>query len=147
MQHGKKNKKNSVHSRNTWQTVLTISDKPILSGSPDYDTEEGGTLTLSPTIDANPSPTYIWWTRENHTSFIYYDVPLIIKNIKQIDSGSYIVYVMNTLTPSGMPETNLTSQKVYNINVTGKLNYDKLEAAIDRRYSYHINQVRINISR
>ncbi|XP_076107186.1 hemicentin-1-like isoform X2 [Mytilus galloprovincialis] len=97
---------------------VNVQYKPILSGSPDYDTEEGGTLTLSPTIDANPSPTYIWWTRENHTSFIYYDVPLIIKNIKQIDSGSYIVYVMNTLTPSGMPETNLTSQKVYNINVT-----------------------------
>ncbi|XP_063397584.1 uncharacterized protein LOC134681870 [Mytilus trossulus] len=42
----------------------------------------------------------------------------MIKNIKQIHSGRYIVNVMNTLTPSGMLETNLTSQKVYNINVT-----------------------------
>lgn len=115
---------------------MIISDKPVISGSPDHYIEEGSTLKLSPTIDANPSPTFIWWNRENDTSFIYNGDPLIIKNIQQIDSGIYIVHVMNTLSPSGLAERNLTSQKMYNINVTGKLKCDKLEAAIDYRYSY-----------
>ncbi|CAC5419492.1 unnamed protein product [Mytilus coruscus] len=96
---------------------VNVQYKPVLSGSPDYNIEEGSTLTLSPTIDANPSPAYIWWTRENDTSFIYNEIRLIINNIQQIDSGSYIVHVMNTLTPSGLPETNMTTQKVYNIKV------------------------------
>ncbi|CAG2208211.1 unnamed protein product [Mytilus edulis] len=41
---------------------VNVQYKAVLSGSPDYNIEEGSTLTLSPTIDANPSPTYIWWT-------------------------------------------------------------------------------------
>lgn len=92
----------------------------MLDGIPDYNIEAGRTLTVTPSIDANPVPTSIWWTRQNNFRFIYHGLNLKITNIHTRDSDNYTCHVMNTLTPSGLSAQNRTSIKVFNINVQSK---------------------------
>lgn len=99
---------------------LIISDQPVISEFQDHTIAAGTTLTITPTIDANPLPLYIWWTRENNNSFIYNGETLIIINIKTTASDNYTCHAMNTLSPSGLPASNRTAVKMLNIHVRSK---------------------------
>ncbi|VDI70101.1 Hypothetical predicted protein [Mytilus galloprovincialis] len=94
-----------------------IRDEPVISVIHGNNITEGQTLYISPIIDSYPSPTYIWWTRQNDDSFLHIGTPLQIYNIQTKDSDNYTCIVMNTLTPSGLPSQNRTSHRVFKVYV------------------------------
>ncbi|CAG2225744.1 unnamed protein product [Mytilus edulis] len=89
---------------------VNVQYEPVISGIHDYNIEAGRTLNVSPTVDAYPPPSSVWWTRQNNIKFIYYGWNLTIINIQERDSDKYTCHVMNTLTPSGLIAQNRTSK-------------------------------------
>ncbi|XP_052074679.1 B-cell receptor CD22-like [Mytilus californianus] len=108
---------NSVGTSTRTRQQIDVHYKPVISGIQDYNIEAGETLTVTPTVDANPLPTTIWWTRQKNISFIYHGFNLTIMNIHKRDTDNYTCHVMNTLRLSGVSVQNRTSKKVFNINV------------------------------
>ncbi|XP_052074677.1 B-cell receptor CD22-like [Mytilus californianus] len=120
---------NSVGTSTFTTKQIDVHYEPVIDGIQDYNIEAGKTLTVTPTIDANPAPTAIWWTRENDISFIYHGLNLKITNIHKRDSNNYTCHVMNTLTPSGLSAQNITSITVFNINVQKISNEESVNGA------------------
>lgn len=87
---------------------------------PDYDITEGNNLTITPIIDANPYPVFVWWTHQNGDSFRYNDLNLTISNIQRNSSGNYTCHAMNTITASGHLPLNRTSEETFYVNVQCK---------------------------
>ncbi|CAC5419490.1 unnamed protein product [Mytilus coruscus] len=123
------NASNSVGTSTTAKKQVDVHYGPVISRLQDHNIEAGKTLTVTPSVDANPPSTTIWWTRQNNISFIYYGLNLTIINIHQRDSDNYTCYVMNTVTPSGLSAQNKTSKTVLNINVQKILNEETVNGA------------------
>ncbi|XP_063448058.1 uncharacterized protein LOC134727607 [Mytilus trossulus] len=103
--------------------------EPVISGIQDYNIKAGRTLNVTPTVDAYPPPTSIWWTRQNDIKFVHFGWNLTIINIQEKDSDNYTCHVMNTLTPSGLSAQNRTSITFFNINVQKIHNEDSINSA------------------
>ncbi|XP_063442035.1 hemicentin-1-like [Mytilus trossulus] len=100
---------------------LNVHYGPMISNiSNQHDITEGNNLIVSPIVDANPVPKFVWWTKQNDANFRYEHFVLIINNINRKSSGNYSCYVMNTLSPSGMSEINITAQQTFSVNVVFK---------------------------
>ncbi|VDI60502.1 Hypothetical predicted protein [Mytilus galloprovincialis] len=109
-----------------------LQDEPVISGIQDYNIEAGRTPNVTPTVDAYPLPSSIWWTRQNDIKFIYYGLNLTIINIQERDSDKYTCHVMNTLTPSGLSAQNRTSKAVLSINAQKNSNSKVYESELDK---------------
>ncbi|CAG2208209.1 unnamed protein product [Mytilus edulis] len=123
---------NSVGKSASSRKQIDVHYEPVISGIQDYNIEAGRTLNVTPTVDAYPPPTSIWWTRQNNIKFIYYGWNLTIINIQESDSDNYACHVMNTLTPSGLSAQNRTSITVFNINVQKNSNSKVYESELDK---------------
>ncbi|CAC5419488.1 unnamed protein product [Mytilus coruscus] len=100
------------------KTVLVyVNVKPVILEILDINISEGSNLTITPTINANPDPISVWWTRQNEPEFIYYGTNLTIRSIQRESSDSYTCHVMNTVTVQGHPTQNRTSEEKFNVNV------------------------------
>ncbi|CAC5419489.1 unnamed protein product [Mytilus coruscus] len=96
---------------------INILFKPVILEIPDYNITEGSNLKITPSIDANPDPISVWWTRQNNPEFIYYGTNLTITSIQRVSSDSYICHAMNSITAPGHPTKNRTSEEMFNVNV------------------------------
>ncbi|CAG2208208.1 unnamed protein product [Mytilus edulis] len=88
--------------------------KPVIFEIPDYNITEGSNFEITPTIDANPDPISVWWTRQNQPEFIYYGKIFTIQNIQRVDSDNYTCHAMNTITAQGHPTKNRSSEEIAN---------------------------------
>lgn len=106
-------------------TIQTISKfiaivKPVILEIPDYNITEGSNLNIDPTINANPDPISVWWTRQNKPEFIYHGRNLTIRGIQRVSSDNYTCHAMNTITAQGHPTKNRSSEEIFNVNVQCK---------------------------
>ncbi|XP_052074122.1 B-cell receptor CD22-like [Mytilus californianus] len=111
------NATNSVGTSKITIIQIEIQYEPVISMIHGYNITEGKTLNITPIIDSNPSPTYIWWTRQKDDSYLHIGTPLKIYDIQTKDSDNYTCHVMNIIKPSGLPSQNRTSQSVFNVYV------------------------------
>ncbi|XP_076109051.1 uncharacterized protein LOC143077049 [Mytilus galloprovincialis] len=100
--------------------TLNILFKPVILEIPDYNITEGSNLNIDPTINANPDPISVWWTRQNKPEFIYHGRNLTIRGIQRVSSDNYTCHAMNTITAQGHPTKNRSSEEIFNVNVQCK---------------------------
>ncbi|XP_052074672.1 uncharacterized protein LOC127712344 isoform X1 [Mytilus californianus] len=96
---------------------INILFKPVILEIPDYNITEGSNLKITPSIDANPDPISVWWTRQNNPGFIYVGTNLTIRSIQRVSSDNYTCHAMNTITAPGHPTKNRTSEEMFNVYV------------------------------
>lgn len=97
-------------------------DPPVIIDIPDYNITEGSILHINPTIDANPHPIAVWWTRQNDTSYIYNGMNLTISNIQRDYGDYYKCNAMNTINIPSQPTQNKTTEMLFKVNVQCKYN-------------------------
>ncbi|KAI9529153.1 hypothetical protein NQZ68_013460 [Dissostichus eleginoides] len=83
-------------------TTLSVTDGPKLpsvSVSPSAEIEEGSSLTLTCSSDANPAANYTWYKNEqnSHLSFVSEGPRLVFSSIQSSDSGEYFCTAENEL--------------------------------------------------
>lgn len=102
--------------------IKFIIVKPVILDIQDVNITEGSNLNIVPTINANPDPVSVWWTRQNQPEFIYYGKILTIRSIQKNSRDNYTCHAMNTITAPGHPTKNRTSEEMFNVNVQCKNN-------------------------
>ncbi|KAJ4944329.1 hypothetical protein JOQ06_012873 [Pogonophryne albipinna] len=72
---------------------------PSVSVSPSADIEEGGSVTLTCSSDANPAANYIWYKKDQntHLSFVNKGPHLVLSSIQSSHSGQYYCRALNQL--------------------------------------------------
>lgn len=109
--------KNSIGTSNKTSTKIEVQYGPVISDMADLNIVEGNTLNQMCTIDANPAPLFIWWTRQNDAKFQYMGQNLKIDAINRTFTDTYSCHVQNTLTPSGLEQQNKTTNNSFSVNV------------------------------
>lgn len=97
-----------------------IADPPVIFNITDHTIKEGSILHITSTIDANPKPISVWWTRQNDSSFKYNGMNLTVNNIQRESSDYYICHAMNMITTSSHSIQNRTAEKIFKVNVLCK---------------------------
>ncbi|XP_034062779.1 B-cell receptor CD22-like isoform X2 [Gymnodraco acuticeps] len=92
---------------NTFINVKYAPRLPSVSVSPSGEIEEGSSVTLTCSSDANPAATYTWYKKNGHA-----DVPLlserpqlVFRSIQSSDSGQYFCSAENSLGRSRFENT------------------------------------------
>lgn len=84
---------------------------------------EGHDLLVTCSVNAEPKPSRIWWTKNDNPSFSREGSHLNLTDIKRQMNGTYLCQAKNTIHPSGQAEQVKSSNARMEIDVTCKTHY------------------------
>ncbi|XP_052063365.1 B-cell receptor CD22-like isoform X2 [Mytilus californianus] len=108
---------NKIGNSSVSSKLLKVQYAAMIENISDIIIVEGANLQLYPTVDANPAPLSVWWTRHNDANFTFHVSNLKINNIQKEATANYTYHVMNILTPSGINAINRTSRMTIHVDV------------------------------
>ncbi|KAM4585508.1 B-cell receptor CD22-like isoform 2-T2 [Odontesthes bonariensis] len=86
-----------INSSSLFLNVQYAPKLPSVSVSPSAEIEEGSSVTLTCSSDANPAAQYTWYKEKNNIKLLNKDSQLFFSSIQSSDSGQYYCSATNQL--------------------------------------------------
>ncbi|XP_066269272.1 hemicentin-1-like [Branchiostoma lanceolatum] len=102
---------NNIGSPDTASTTLNVQHGPDVSSPPTITVTEGGDLTVTCQVTANPAASSVGWTKQGNSTAVSNSGTLSITNIQRGEAGTYVCTAQNTFH-DGSTETGTANTEV-----------------------------------